>query len=243
MKKIGLSLLIVVALAAAALFGWYQVDGQPLPEASGFLQGAGYRAEVEDDGSIVFTPTAANGRGLLIMHGALIKPLAYAMTAAYFARLGYTVYVPRGALRLSISAVDQVAARMARFEVRDWVVIGHSMGGLSALTLIERHAPAVAAVALWACAMPADFSALTVPMLFLHGDRDGLLPPERLADAKDKLPVAVRYLEVPGGNHRGFAMYSHQFFDGEATIGWQEQIGFANEQTAVFFAGTLTPAP
>jgi hypothetical protein len=40
---------------------------------------------VEDDGAMVFTPALANGHGLLIMHGALIKPLSYTKTAAFFA--------------------------------------------------------------------------------------------------------------------------------------------------------------
>jgi hypothetical protein len=41
---------------------------------------------------------------LLVMHGALIKPLAYAKTAVYFAARGYLVYVPSGPARLSINA-------------------------------------------------------------------------------------------------------------------------------------------
>lgn len=236
LKKLGLGLLALILVASLVLAAWYRIDGQPLAEANDFLQGDGYRAQVETDGALVLTPAEANGHGLLIMHGALIKPLAYAKTAAYFAQLGYTVYVPSGMARLSITAVDEAAERMGGFRVRDWVMIGHSMGGFSGLTLLTRHAPAVKAVALWACAMPADFSTLTVPMLYLHGDRDGLLPPQRLADAQSKLPATVRYLLVPGGNHRGFAMYSHQFFDDDAAISWQDQIDFANEKTAAFFS-------
>jgi hypothetical protein len=34
-------------------------------------------------------------------------------------------------------------------------------------------------------------------------------------------------------------MYSHQFFDNEAAIGWQKQIDIANEKTAAFFAAQL----
>jgi pimeloyl-ACP methyl ester carboxylesterase len=239
LKKIAFVSLGLLALGVLVLGAWYQIDGQPLPEAAGFLQGEGYAAVVEADGGLVFTPAAPNGHGLLIMHGALIKPLSYAKSAAFFAARGYTVFVPSGAARLSINAVDGAVARMGSFGVRDWVMIGHSMGGFSTLTLIERHSPEVKAVALWACAMPADFSALKVPMLFIHGDRDGLLPPERLADAKALLPPATRYVTLPGANHQGFAMYSHQFFDNPATIGWREQIDFADEKTAAFFAAQL----
>jgi pimeloyl-ACP methyl ester carboxylesterase len=97
----------------------------------------------------------------------------------------------------------------------------------------------VKAVALWACAMPADYSAVKVPMLFLWGDHDGLLPEQRFAEVRARLPASVRYVPVPGANHRGFAMYSHQFFDGEATLGQDQQIDFANARTAEFFSARL----
>ncbi len=239
LKKIALVSLGLLALGLLVLGAWYRIDGQPLPEAQGFLQAEGYAARMEGDGGLVFTPAAPHGHGLLIMHGALIKPLSYAKTAAFFAARGYTVFVPSGAARLSITAVDGAAQRMPGFGVRDWVMIGHSMGGFSSLTLIQRHAPAVKAVALWASAMPADFSTLAVPMLFIRGDQDGLLTPERFADAQSRLPRSVQYLTVPGGNHQGFALYSHQFFDREATIGRVEQIDFANERTAAFFTAHL----
>jgi hypothetical protein len=49
------------------------------------------------------------------------------------------------------------------------------------------------------------------------------------------LPDATRYITVEGGNHRNFAMYSHQFFDNEGTLDWREQVMLANEQTLAFF--------
>jgi pimeloyl-ACP methyl ester carboxylesterase len=80
-------------------------------------------------------------------------------------------------------------------------------------------------------------------MLFLWGDRDGLLPPERLADARSKLPAVTRYLTIPGGNHQDFAMYTHQFFDNAGSLGWEQQIGRANEATAAFFASQEAATP
>jgi pimeloyl-ACP methyl ester carboxylesterase len=239
LKKIAFVSLGVLALCMLVLAAWYQIDGQPLSEAHGFLTGNGYTAGVGPDGALVFTPAAPNGHGLVVMHGALIKPLAYAKTAAYFAARGYTVYVPSGALRLSINAVDGAAERMKTFGVRDWVMIGHSMGGFSTLTLIERHSPPVVAAALWASSMPADFTGIRVPLLYIRGDHDGLLPPARFEEAKSKLPAQTQYVTLPGGNHRGFALYSHQFFDDPATIAVDAQIDFADERTAAFFAQRL----
>ena len=159
-KKIGIGIVSLLVLAALILVAWYQIDGQPLPETDQFMAGEGYTVTESDDGSFLFSPVASNGHGLLIMHGALIKPQSYLQTAAYFAQLGYTVLVPNGPGRLSVNAIDSTAARLGDFDVDDWFFIGHSMGGYSSLEFISRHQPKVAAVALWASGTPADFSNL-----------------------------------------------------------------------------------
>lgn len=236
LKKIAIGILVLLLVVAGVVAVVYQVEGQALPEASQYLEGASYAATTEADGTLLFSPARPNGHGLLIMPGALVQPLAYARTAAFFADIGYTVLVPRGALRLPINAVEPAAARMAELDMDDWFIIGHSMGGFSGLELIARHAPAVKAVALWACEMPVDYSSLKVPMIFIRGDRDGLLSEERLAGVQARLPSSVRYITLPGGNHQGFALYSHQFFDNPATTSTERQISFANDRTARFFA-------
>ena len=235
-KRIALVIVALLAVGAILLALWYRIDGQPLPETAQYLAGEGFAAVKENDGSFVFTPIAANGHGLVIMHGALIKPQSYAQTAAYFAQLGYTVFVPSGPGRLSVNAVDSAAARLDSFGVQDWFFIGHSMGGYSSLELISRHQPNVRALALWAAGVPADFSGLNLPMLYIWGDNDGLQPLERFAEGQANLPESVHYVTLPGANHKNFAMYSHQYFDNDAILDPQLQIDFANDTTAVFFA-------
>lgn len=235
LKRLVVGVGVLLLLGAAALAAWYRIDGQPRPETAALLADAAYAVAEEADGTLVFTPAAGNGRGLLIFHGALIKPRSYAGTAAYFARRGYTVFIPAGAARLSIRAVDSAAARLPGFGLADWFVIGHSMGGFAGLDLVARHRPPVRAVGLWATAMPADFSGLDLPMLLLWGDRDGLMPRERFAEARARLPAGTLAETVAGGNHQDFAMYTHQFFDQPGALGWQDQIELANRRTAAFF--------
>lgn len=226
-------------LAAVVLFAWYQIDGQPLDQTRQFLSSKHYSVDINDDGSVLFLPAAKNGYGLLIMHGALIKPQSYNKTASYFAERGYTVFLPYGFARLSITAVNSAASRMAGLDLDGWFVIGHSMGGLSSMILVSQHALPVKAVALWASAIPADYSNVDLPVLNLWGDHDGLIPAERFSASRQNLPESTRYITVAGGNHQNFAMYSHQFFEAEPKIGWREQIDFANEKTAAFFAEAI----
>jgi len=236
LRKLALTLVGIAALLTGVFAVYYRIDGVPLPETRSFAEQAGFHVEEARDGSLSFMPDTPNGRGLLIMHGAVIKPLSYAKTAAYFARRGYTVYLPYGPGRMSIAAIETAAARIPGFGLDEWYLIGHSMGGMAGLSVAELLTDCFRAGALWAAAMPEDFSELELPLLFLWGDQDGLLGPERFATARSRLPEATEYVTVEGANHQDFAMYSHQFFDGAGELGWAAQIDRANELTASFFA-------
>jgi len=238
-KKLTLLFLGMLLFGTLIMVAWYRVDGIPIEESKNYLSGDGYSFIEADDGSLIFLPDNSNAHGIVIMHGALILPQSYAKSAAFFAQKGYTVFLPNGPGRLSIAAVDSTAERLKDFNVDGWFFIGHSMGGMSSLELISRHHIKARAVALWATAMPNNYSGLDTPILFIWGDADGLLPAERFRRAKLNLPDGVEYITLEGANHKNFAMYSHQFFDGEAKINWMEQIDFANAATATFFAEHL----
>lgn len=229
----------LIVLSAVTLAIWYQIDGIPTGETSAYMEGTGFESTREADGGLLFTPDESNGHGIVIMHGALIKPRSYAKSAAYFAARGYTVYLPYGPGRMSIAAVDKTAQRISELEISDWFFIGHSMGGMASLEVVASDRVNTRAVALWATAMPSDFSFLDLPILFIWGDTDGLLSSERFQASQQNLPDAVRYLTLEGANHQNFAMYGHQFFDKEATISLKDQIDFANATTEQFFAGFL----
>ncbi len=236
LQKLALIFLGLLLFGTVLLLAWYRIDGIPVDDTRKFLIGNGYTYTQDADGDLLFTPDTRNGDGIVIMHGALIMPQSYAKSAAFFARLGYTVYLPNGRGRLSITAVDKVAKRLQDFGIEDWYFIGHSMGGMASLETISRHRIQAKAVALWATAMPSNYSNQKIPMLFIWGDHDGLLPVERFKMGQSNLPADVEYVTLKGANHKNFAMYSHQFFDNDATIDWMEQIDFANETTAAFFA-------
>lgn len=235
LKKIFKFVLVLAIAVLVIQIIWYQIDGIPTPEADTYMSGAGFAVTENEDGSYWFRPDTNNGQGIVIMHGALILPKSYAKSAAYFAAAGYTVYLPHGTVRLSITAVDNVAETIKQSGISDWFFIGHSMGGMASLETISRYSIPARGVALWATSMPSDYSQLTQPILFIWGDTDGLLPRSRLESGKTNLPAHTQYITLNGANHKNFSLYSHQFFDSEATIGWDTQIDFANQTTHEFF--------
>jgi dienelactone hydrolase len=230
---------VLLGLFVAVMAAFYIVDGHPIPESASFLSGDGYTTKREADGGWLFRPDQPNGRGIVIWHGALIKPQSYAKTAAFFAQRGYTVLLPYGGTtRLPIMALAATAARMQALALDTWFSIGHSMGGMASMEFVQSHPEVpITAAAMWACSIPSDYSTVSTPILFLWGDHDDLLPESRFEGGKEKLPADVIYRTVAGANHKDFAMYGHQFLDGEGQLGWQAQIELANEQTLAFFAG------
>jgi dienelactone hydrolase len=238
-KKLSLLFLGLFSLCAVIMLVWYQIDGIPADSSENYMSGNEFTAVEADDGSLMFTPASSNGHGVVIMHGALILPKSYAKSAAYFSQLGYTVYVPKGSGRMSIAVVKDTAERLKDSVIEEWFFIGHSMGGMASLEIISEYNVEAEAVALWATSMPSDYSSVETPILFIWGDTDGLLPAERFRRAKQNLPQSVDYVTLQGANHKNFALYTHQFFDREATIDWMEQIDFANETTAAYFAERL----
>ena len=153
-QKLTLIFLGLLLFGTVLLLAWYRIDGIPVDDTRKFLIGNGYTYTQDADGDLLFTPDTGNGDGIVIMHGALIMPQSYAKSAAFFARLGYTVYLPNGRGRLSITAVDKVAERLQDFDIKDWYFIGHSMGGMASLETISRHGIQAKAVALWATRSP-----------------------------------------------------------------------------------------
>ena len=236
LRKLAVLFSCLLVVMAVLLFGWYQTDGIPMPETRVFLTSDGFALTEDPDGDLLFTPTDSNGHGIVIMHGALIMPKSYAKSAAFFAQQGYTVYIPYGPGRLSIAAVDSTALEIDQLAINEWFFIGHSMGGMSSMELITEHDIDAQGIALWATAMPADFSAVDAPIMMIWGDQDGLMPAQRFEESKANLPDSVEYITLEGANHKNFAMYTHQFFDNDGSIGWMEQIDFANKATAKFFA-------
>lgn len=241
-KKLTLLFLGMLLFGTLVLMAWYRIDGIPIDESKEYLSGSGYVSIEEDDGSLVFLPDNNNGCGIVMMHGALIQPQSYAKSAAFFAQSGFTVYLPNGPGRMSIAVTETAAERMQEFDVDGWFFIGHSMGGMASFELISQHQIEALGVALWATAMPRNYARIDAPILFIWGDSDGLLPEKRFQQAQLNLPDHTEYVTLAGANHKNFAMYSHQFFDEEATIDWMGQIDFANKTTATFFAQQISQA-
>lgn len=206
--------MLVVSVVGAV--GWWTFGAYgPGPRAEEAVSGA------RDEGGW-YEFGGDGGVGVVVYPGARVDAEAYAATALELRDLtGATVAVARVPLEFALAdgdAADEIIA--AHPEVEQWIVAGHSLGGVAAAGYAEDHPRRVDGLLLWASypAGSADLSGDDIKVESIYGSRDGVLDPRSLDEAKGRLPRDAKYVEVEGMNHAQFGDYGAQSGDGEARI-------------------------
>lgn len=212
------SLGALLLLAVGGLVVWSQV---------GVMQAeAGPLAEVRSNPEVSFTdtstavilePTDGPGEvGLVYIPGAKVEAAAYAATMAdVVAEDGVTVVITKPWLNLAFFDLRPLSAFTGLVpDVEQWIVGGHSLGGLRACQL----AGDADALALFASYCAGDISGSDVPVTSIAGSEDGLSTPEKIAEARPLLPEEAVMTEIEGANHAAFGAYGPQAGDNEGSI-------------------------
>ncbi|MET3423629.1 putative dienelactone hydrolase [Actinoplanes tereljensis] len=156
---------------------------------------------------------------VLFSHGLGGLPAHFAPLAATWARAGFIVVAPtyphtNAKVRVDRSDVRNQPADAAfalhaaekadpRLDAARVVAVGFSAGGTTTLGLLRAgHDPGiVAAVSVAGRRPPSAFGGPSVPVLFVHGDRDGTVPLRAGRDAYAALPWPKTFVTVPAGRH------------------------------------------
>lgn len=177
--------------------------------------------------AVVLTPTAeadrpASGTGLVFIPGAKVDPYAYLYKlSGVVAEAGVTVVITKPTLNLAFFDLRPLETFTAAApDVDTWFVGGHSLGGVRACQLAED--PAVSGLVLFGSYCANDLSGSALEVLSLAGSDDGLSTPEKVADARVRLPADATMVEIDGANHARFGDYGVQPGDGTATISTEE---------------------
>jgi dienelactone hydrolase len=196
-----------------------------------------------DDDDEVVRPTT----GLVLVPGARVDPRAYADVLRPLARAGYLVTVLKEPFGVSLVDGDHPERVVESHpEIAQWVVAGHSLGGVSAASFAD-DTPTVgqariAGLVLWASypARPLRRADLTVTSV--SAELDGLTTPAEVAAAKDDLPPDTTYVVVPGAVHSWFGDYGDQPGDGTPTGDRDEAQALITQATRAVLAD-VTPKP
>jgi len=162
-------------------------------------------------------PRGGAVEGVVFFPGALVDPRAYLALLRPLAEQGALVVVVKPPLNLALLAPDVGGVLDRHPEVQDWVVGGHSLGGVPAASAAARadDDARVRGLLLWASYPAQDISAAPVAAASVSGDRDGLATPSDIAASRALLPSDTAFTVVRGGVHAFFGDYGPQAGDGE----------------------------
>ncbi|CAN0090721.1 unnamed protein product [Scytosiphon promiscuus] len=206
--------------------------------------GDGITVKISDD-YLEFQPKEGEDEGMvgvIIIPGALVSPFAYSILARSLAQRGYPSFVVRLPFDLALYGWTTVGKIIKRPQTAaapkaptKWVLAGHSLGTLAVELFTEARPECVNGVVFMASSRPTGkLAKLNLPSLVIRGSRDPFTLEKDMQKAANKLPAGTETCIVEGGNHRGFASYSRQPLDWEASITPDEQLRIVVEALTEF---------
>lgn len=186
-------------------------------------------AALESDESVTVTdtrdatsyePSDATNPTFVLYPGARVDPRAYAVLARGIAESGSPVVVPKCPMDLSLlcgGPGDYLPT------AGPWAVGGHSLGGVSASSLVADDVPAGTGLILWASYPLDDLSARSdLPVASVYGTQDRLTTLSDISANRPKLPADTVYTPIEGAIHAYFGDYGSQPGDGDPEISRDE---------------------
>jgi hypothetical protein len=227
----------------------YLPDKQTLPGTITIYE---YRNYIE----INPTSNQYSKTGLVFYPGGLVDPHAYIQPLSRFAMTGkgHKVVIVKMPGNLAVLDGNKAAWIYDDFpDVQQWVIAGHSLGGVMACSAVEKYPDFFKGIVLMA-AYPQSSTNLkdwSGSVLSLRGQFDGLVDSLKLASAAGFLPPQVWinrlsdfpkgtvpktvYFTIPGANHGQFGNYGIQKGDGIATITHETQAEMVASLILEFF--------
>lgn len=218
-KRHKIILSIVAGLLVVLAAAWALVRAQ-IYQPSVRTTAAAQQA-TKQDGGLVFPAQQVRGPAVVFYPGALVEPASYSLWASRVAAAGYPVYIARFPLDLAVLAGQRADKYLQANRQPDYVIGGHSLGGVMASRYAAQHPSAQLHGVYFLASYPdqkGDLHDSKLPVLSLTGSRDGVLQRAKWQAAKKWLPTTTEYRELTGGNHAGFGSYGRQKGDRTATV-------------------------
>ncbi len=236
--KLFLAVLAVIVVSLVLTFVVWAGDALPASEIA--LQAMQSDAKVvvsEENGWVTFSPAddAQPELGLIFYPGGRVDYRAYSPVLRMIAEQGYFVTLVPVPLNLAFFDINVAARVQAQYpDITQWVVGGHSLGGVAAAEYAKGHLSELDGLVFFA-SYPADDSLKNTDLnvFSIYGTRD-MAGMEKFDEVKTLLPEDTKYAVMDGGNHAQFGSYGFQPGDNEATISPEEQWSQISKATVEF---------
>ena len=233
-EKNVVKIMVIASIAAFAIFAWllyandyYRAEAV----AKKAMKGNDVIEVVEKDGYYVFSTRVTSsyrgpeyGNGIIFYPGGKVDETAYAPMLLELAEQGYEVYLVKMPAKLAIFGMNKAEDIIEEAEhIREWTMMGHSLGGAMAASFSAAHDEAVDQLVLLAAYSTEDLTDKEITVFSFYGTEDKVLNMEKYEEYYSNLPEDVIEDVIEGGNHANYAHYGAQDGDGEATITREEQ--------------------
>jgi hypothetical protein len=220
LKIIGIGILTLLLIMIIGLFIYSRGSYTALPEmddALALLDDSSYEY-YEDRDEIRYTVDNPL-KNIIIIPGGLVEPDSYSYLAALLAKEGYNVVIAKAIFNLAI--LNPWIGKEFISDSLDNIVIGHSLGGVTASMVFSGLEEIDGFVFLGSYPIK-DVS--TASTLFLEAEFDLGMDPEALEDSMKFVNEDTNTrIFIEGGNHAQYGWYGPQKGDGEATLTTFEQ--------------------
>ena len=195
----------------------------------------------EAGGYLDIRPADREAETLFIFYpGGLVRPQAYEWLGAALAPLGGRTLIPVMPLDLAVIAPDRASKLLDSLETAPSRVVigGHSLGGAMAARYALRNPERIDGLVLMGAysAGEDDLSGLTLPVLDLAAEHDGLATVEKVQDGLNRLPPDTQLEIIDGSVHAFFGRYGPQRGDGLPTVTRAQAEAQISEDLRAFFA-------
>jgi len=211
-KRILGTIVGVLALLVFAFMIWAQFDYDASQQAVSYV-------ETETPREVTFGKETSDV-GFIFYQGAKVDAAAYSYYGNQLAKDGHFVIIPKLPFRIALLDANEGLDIIEEYpQVKRWYLMGHSLGGSAASTIVEQN-PKIKGI-IFLASYPID--SIDVPSLTIYGGRDGVLPVADIEKSKQDVRKDAIFHEIKQGNHANFGMYGPQKGDNSSPLTPKEQ--------------------
>lgn len=240
-KNIFKVLACILIIVVIGTFAWLSNSYEPQDIARENLI-SNNEVFVEEGDVTKFIPKEViSDTGIIIYPGARVDVKAYSPLANRLAQKGYKVFaadMPFNMAIFSSHKADKIIEDNK--DIKDWIIVGHSLGGSMATKAVETNNKIKGIVYLASYPSNDKIKLTDAKVLSIWGSKDGVINFENLIKSKDFLPKDTKYVEIEGGNHSDFADYGLQKGDNKAITSEKEQLNITVESISDFIKDKIS---
>lgn len=159
---------------------------------------------------------------LVFYPGAKVQCEAYAPIMLKLSQEGIDCFLTSMPFNFALFGENKCESFLNSYKYENWILSGHSMGGLVAANYVAKNPLKVKGLVLLA-SYPDHTISNDVNLLSVYGSKDGCMEKESYKKDKANWPINSTEFIIEGGNHAQFGDYGNQPLDGEASITKQQQ--------------------